>query len=237
MNNWSETNYGMTAATATVDLRVDFIRKTYAHRTAAIGVFVLLSYLFLEGGLGERFAQIVMGGGQYAWLLVLGGFMIAGYFATWMAQSSRSIGTQYLGLFVYTLAWAILFSPVIFIATTLPQYPGVLSQAAILTLSTFGGLTFYVFATKKDFSFLGPILAIVGIGAIALIVGGVLFGFHLGLWFSVAMIVFAAGAVLYSTSKVLHQFGTDQYVAAALELFAAIAMMFWYVLRLLMARR
>ncbi len=237
MNNWSEGNYGETAAYASVDSRVEFIRKTYGHLTAAIGVFVLLSYAFLEGGLGERLAEMVVGGGRYGWLLVLGAFMIVGYFASWMAQSSRNIGMQYVGLLVYTVAWSILFAPVIFIATTFPEYAGVLSQAAILTLSTFGALTFYVFVTKKDFSFMGPILAIVGIVALGLIVGGILFGFHLGLWFSGLMIVFAAGAVLYTTSRVLHEYGTDQYVGAALELFAAIALMFWYVLRLLMARR
>jgi len=68
------------------------------------------------------------------------------------------------------------------------------------------------------------------------IVGGVLFGFHLGTWFSVAMVGFAGAAILYDTSNVLHHYPEDRYVAASLELFASVALMFWYVLRLFMAR-
>ena len=45
----------------------------------------------------------------------------------------------------------------------------------------------------------------------------------------------ACGTILYSTSKVMHDYQTDQYVAASLELFAAVALLFWYVLRLLMS--
>ncbi|HCN07761.1 MAG TPA: permease, partial [Lentisphaeria bacterium] len=43
--------------------------------------------------------------------------------------------------------------------------------------------------------------------------------------------------ILYTTSKVLHDYGPSQYVGAALELFAAVALLFWYVLRIVMALR
>src|SRR6202000_2743504 len=57
-------------------------------------------------------------------------------------------------------------------------------------------------------------------------------GFQLGTWFSVAMIGFAGAAVLYDTSNIIHVYPEDRYVAAAMPLFASIALMFWYVLRL-----
>jgi FtsH-binding integral membrane protein len=41
----------------------------------------------------------------------------------------------------------------------------------------------------------------------------------------------------YDTSNVLHHYPEDRYVGAALELFASVAMMLWYVLRLFMSRR
>jgi uncharacterized protein len=72
---------------------------------------------------------------------------------------------------------------------------------------------------------------------LTLIVAGVVFGFELGAFFSVAMIALAGGAILHDTSKVLHHFPEDRYVAAALELFASVALMFWYVQRLYLARR
>jgi FtsH-binding integral membrane protein len=64
-----------------------------------------------------------------------------------------------------------------------------------------------------------------------------LFGFSLGLWFSLAMIVLAAGAILYNTSNVLLHYRLDQHVAASLSLFASVALLFWYVLLALMQSR
>jgi hypothetical protein len=112
--------------------------------------------------------------------------------------------------------------------------PGVLPEATVVTLAGFTGLTAFVLFSKKDFSFLGPALAIAGFVALGAIVCGAIFGFSLGLGFSALMILFASGAVVYSTSNVLRVYQTDQYVAAALDLFAAVALLFWYVLRILL---
>ena len=73
--------------------------------------------------------------------------------------------------------------------------------------------------------------------ALVLIVAGAAFGFQLGTYFSVAMVAFAGAAILYDTSNILHHYSEDRYVAAALELFASVALMLWYVLRLFMNRR
>ena len=70
-----------------------------------------------------------------------------------------------------------------------------------------------------------------------LIVCAVLFGFNLGLVFSFAMVFLASGAILYDTSKILHNYGPQQYVAASLQLFASVALLFWYVLQIVMNRR
>ncbi len=47
----------------------------------------------------------------------------------------------------------------------------------------------------------------------------------------------AGAAVLYDTSNVLRHYPEDRYVAASLQLFASVAVMFWYVLRIFMASR
>ena len=69
---------------------------------------------------------------------------------------------------------------------------------------------------------------------LGLIVASFIFPISLGLWFSGAMVVFASGAILYNTSNLLHRYDPDQYVAAALSLFASVALLFWYVLQILM---
>jgi hypothetical protein len=40
-----------------------------------------------------------------------------------------------------------------------------------------------------------------------------------------------------TTSNVLHHFPEDRYVAASLQLFSSVTLMFWYVLRIFMSRR
>ena len=208
-----------------------FIRKTYVHLAGAVGLFVVLSTLLYQAGIGISIVE-AMAGSRYGWMMVLGAFMITGYLAQGMARSQRSIGIQYAGLGLYAAAEALIFSPMIAIAAKFA--PGVLPQATIITLAAFTGLTAFVLLTKKDFSFLAAGLAVGGFVALAAILCSVLFGFSLGIWFSAAMILFAGCAVVYSTSNILRVYPTDQYVAAALDLFAAVALLFWYVLRFLM---
>ena len=222
---------GYSAFEAPFDERMNFIRRTYVHLTGAIFAFVALSYFLYEAGIGGAILRAISGN-QFAWLLVLGAFMLAAWGATAMAQASRSVATQYAGLGLYTAVEAVIFSPLIFLAARM--YPSALPTATLWTLLVFGALSVYVLTTRKDFSFLGPALLIGGIVALGVIVFGAIFGFNLGVWFSAAMIVFASGAILYSTSNVLHKYGPGQHVGAALELFAAVALLFWYILQLVM---
>jgi FtsH-binding integral membrane protein len=73
--------------------------------------------------------------------------------------------------------------------------------------------------------------------ALGLIVASIIFGFTLGVVFSVVMVGLAAAAILYYTSNILRYYRTDQYVAASLTLFASVALMFYYILQILMSLR
>ncbi len=90
------------------------------------------------------------------------------------------------------------------------------------------------FTTKKDITFMGGILKIDGFVALGLIVTSIFMGFSLGLWFSAAMVIFACGAILYDTSKIMYHYGPGQHVAASLSLFVSVALLFCYILRILM---
>jgi hypothetical protein len=221
------------AATATEDARVSFIRKTYAHLGGAIGLFVLLEFLIFQMPFHQKLVASMIGT-QAGWLIVLGLFMVTGWVAEKWASSDSSKTMQYLGLGLYTLAEAIIFVPLLYIAAHYSD-PSVIPTAGLLTLLIFAGLTLTVFLTKKDFSFMRGALMVGSFAALGLIVCAILFGFSLGLIFSFFMVVLAAGYVLYYTSNVLHHYRTDQHVAAALALFSAIALLFWYILRILIA--
>jgi FtsH-binding integral membrane protein len=108
-------------------------------------------------------------------------------------------------------------------------------NAALLTGVIFFALTGAVFVTGADFSFLRTGLIVAGFAALGVILCSALFGFNLGIIFIAAMLVFAAGYILYDTSNVLHHYQVGQYVAASLALFASVILMFWYVLQLLMS--
>ncbi len=215
-----------------IDVRGTFITRTYTHLLGAIGAFTLIEIYLFSTGLAHSIAQVMLGG---SWLIVLGGFMVVSWIATHLAQNSQSMGAQYGALAGFIVAEAIVFVPLLFMAQQVA--PGVIENAATLTLIGFAGLTIVAFQTRRDFSFLGGILRWGFIAALVLIVGSVLFGFNLGVLFSVAMIALAGGAILYDTSNVLHHYPQDRHVGAALQLFASVALLFWYVLRLLMSMR
>lgn len=211
--------------------RSAFIARTYAHLLGAIALFVGIEAWLFSSGLALSIAKALTG---TSWLLVLGGFVLVSWLATAAANSLQSRAAQYAGLVLYTVAEAVIFVPLLFVAAV--KAPGSIQLAAMVTLGGFTVLTAIVFITRHDFSFLRASLMWGGIAALGLIVCSVLFGFNLGPLFSVAMIAFAGIAVLYETSKVLHHYDEGRYVAAALQLFAAIALMLWYVLRLVSSR-
>jgi len=214
------------------DRRATFLTRTYTHLLGAILGFTAIEAFLFSSGLAEPIARAMLG---VNWLFVLGAFMLVSWLASRAAMGVSSLGSQYLGLAAFVAAEALIFVPLLYIANT--YAPGAIQSAALVTVMGFVGLTAVAFSTRKDFSFLGSTLRWLAVMAIVLIVASVLFGFELGTWFSVAMVAFAGTAVLYDTSNVLHHFPEYRYVGAAMQLFASIALMFWYVLRIFLGRR
>jgi len=221
------------AAEAPAEVRAEFIRQTYLHLGGAILAFTLLCKGLVQSSFAPKMLAW-LSNGSLNWLMVLGAFCVAGWVAERWAMSATSVGQQYLGLALYVVAEAILFVPILFMAANFSE-PSVIPTAGLLTAITFGGLTLTVFITKKDFSFLARALQLGFFAAMGFIVVGMMFGFTLGAFFSAAMVVLAGGAVLYSTSQVLHTYPVGSHVAASLALFASLATMFFYILRLVMA--
>ncbi len=235
MNEFS-TSFGNTAANALPAERAQFIRKTYMLLAAAILAFIAVEAFLFMSGAAHMIANVIFSGGGMGWLLVLALFMGVSYLANRWALSETSPITQYLGLGIFILAYAVIFVPLISIATFHSGDGSVLIKAGITTLGLFLGLTATVFITRSDFSFLGPIVAIGGFAALGFIVSSAIFGFSLGSVFAFAMVAFAGTAILYNTSQVLHQYNPKQYVAASLTLFAGIALLFWYILTIFSSR-
>lgn len=213
--------------------KASFYKKTYLHVALAILAFIGVEAVLLK--VVPEQLIIAMFAQRFAWLLIIGVFWLASVLAAkWSLSQSKS--TQYLGLGFYVLLEAVIFLPLIYIAIA---YSGaqVIFQAATLTVAMFAGISAVAFTSKRDFSFLRNVIVIGGFIALGLIVGGMIFGFNLGLWFSVGMVILASATILYQTSKLKESYATNQYVGAALQLFASIMLLFWYILSILMSRR
>jgi uncharacterized protein len=227
--------YGESAANAPASARAVFIKRTYLHLTAAVLAFVGIEAVLIGTGVArdivtQMFAQ------RGAWLGLMILFIVGGMGAQYMARSRQPVGLQYAGLALYVLLEVIIFLPILTIAQ-MRFGIDVPMQAGIVTLAVFGGLTIAVFMSGKDFSFLGPVLWTASFLALGLVIAAVIFGFNLGLVFAVAMVALAAGFIIYDTSNIIHQYGTNEHVAASLSLFASVALLFWYILRIFMISR
>ncbi len=217
-----------------VDARAAFLGRTYATLFGAIVAFVLIEVAVFQTSLPESMAGF-LAGSSLRWLLFLGAFVLLGSLASRVAVTARTTGAQYAALATYVLLEALIFVPLLLVAE---RYAGgVIGSAALVTLAAFTGLTAIVYVTRKDFSFLRGVVMYGGIVALVAIVAAAIFGFTLGMWFSVAMVALAGGMILYDTSNVLHHYPEDRHVAAALALFASVALLFWYVLLLFLQSR
>lgn len=211
--------------------RADFIVRTYVHLLAAVGLLVFLEYCYFASGMAETIGMLLMGS-MINWIIALGLFMVVGMAASSIAGRSRDMGMQYAALAGYVIVQSLILCPLLWIASM--STPHVIAPAAVTTLVGFTVLSAIVFLTRKNFSWMRSMLMWGSFCAIGIIIAALIFGFTLGPIFAVAMIALAGGFILYETSNVLHDYEEDRHVAASLALFASLATLFWWVLRLYM---
>lgn len=232
MNLDSVYNDRSLVAQGSPDVRARFIRRTYGHLAGAILAFVALEAMLFQTAFPAAMMEL-LAQSQYSWLIVLGVFMGVSYMADRWAQTGATLQTQYAGLGLYVVAQALIFVPLLYLAAAMSG-SDVIASAGLVTLLLFTGLTFTVLTTRKDFSFLAGFLKVSFFVALGVIIASVLFGFNLGVLFASAMVIVASASILYNTSNILYRYHPDQYVAASLTLFASVALLFWYILRIFM---
>ncbi len=237
MANFTNAYPASFAAQASSSERIQFLRRTYALTAASLLLLVALEVILFKTGLGLLLIKAISAS-PVGLILTLVLFIGAGYVAQMLAHADVSRNVQLIGLLMYICLEAVILAPIIYYAEYV-KFPGqnLAGTAALLTTIVFSGLTATVFLTKVDFSFLGYGLMLFGWFALGLVICAVCFGIPLGAWFSIAMIGFACAAILYDTSNLIYNYRVDQHVGAALELFASIALLFYYILRLLIQTR
>lgn len=223
-------------ATRDEQTRGDFLVRVYQHLAAAVIAFVLFETLLFATGTAHRIYDLVFGSGG-TWLLLLGAFMIVSWLATSAAHDVLNPSRQYAGLFGLAAGEAVIFAPFLwYVFNEGGGGSATVASAAVVTALGFGGLSVVALVTRKDLSYLRPIALWGGVMAIVLVLAAVLFGLELGVWFSLAMIGLAGVSILYQTQTILRRYPEEAYVGAAVQLFASVMLLFWYVLRLFSRR-
>lgn len=228
------TSQPVLVASASTEERKLFLRRVYGHLAGATVAFVAIEALLQALPFSLDVARTMTGSGV-TWLLVILAFSALGAIAGRWAGPGQPLRQQYLGLSLYTVGEAIIFLPIIAYARL--SDPDALAIAGILTLAVGVGLSLIALDPATSFGFLRPALMIGGAVAFGVIIVALLFGFSLGAWFSLAMILFFAGSILYQTDRLTKTSRTDGYVSGALSLFASFMGLLWYVLRLVLGQR
>lgn len=220
------------------DTRARFLVRVYQHLALAVLAFMAFETLLFATGIAESMYNFLARSGGVAWLLILGGFAIVNMIASRSAHQLGNPTAQYGALFAMSAAEAVIFAPMLYYVFNAPGQDGTTSvvSAAVITLVGFAALSVVAMTTRKDLSFLRPMIMWGAIAALGLIVAGVIFGFTLGPIFSVAMIGLAGASILYQTQNIVRQYPEWAYVGAAVGLFGSLMLMFWYVLQLFMRR-
>ena len=159
--------------------------------------------------------------------------MILAFVPLWMAMKTRNSAPRALGfVFLFNLVMGVAIAPVIYVYSR--NEPGIVGQAGILTLSTFGVLTAYTWISRRDFSAWGSFL-IVGLWVL---IGTSLLNMFFqnqtaGLWIAGMTVFIFAGLLVFDTWRLKTVYGPDDYVPAAVQIYLDLLNMFLAVLQLL----
>ena len=154
-----------------------------------------------------------------------------------MASRAKTQFPMNIGLvLLFNFAMGVIISPALFIYGR--TQPGLIGQAAVLTLGAFGILTMYAFVSRRDFSAWGSFL-IVGVWVL---IGTMLLNFFfrsaaVDLWLASVTVLLFSGLLVFDTWRLRNYYGPDEYVGAAVQIYLDLLNMFMAILRIMGNRR
>ncbi|XP_016430190.1 protein lifeguard 4 [Sinocyclocheilus rhinocerous] len=215
-------NYGTNVATASVHIRMDFLRKVYTILSLQIIITTAVSALFM---LCNPIKNFVHESPSLVLISAIGSLILLLALAVYRHQHPINL---YL-LFGFTL----LESLSVATAVTFYEYTIVL-QAFVLTSAVFLGLTAYTFQSKRDFSKLGASLfAGLWILIIASFMRLFFYNDTMELVFAGAGALLFCGFIIFDTHLLMHKLSPEEHVLASINLYLDIVNLFIYILRIL----
>ena len=161
--------------------------------------------------------------------------MLAMFAPLFMAmQARRSFPKNIILTLIFTFIEGIWIAPFLFMAER--GSPGIVGQAGLLTLSTFGALSLYAVVSKRDFSAWGSFFMV---GLWVLIVTSLISFFFpstlASLWIAAGTVLVFSGLLVFDTWRIVRsgQYGPDDYVPAAVNIYLDLLNLFLALTRLL----
>ena len=206
--------------------RATLVRRTYA--------LVLVSVIVTMVGTSFTLSQpsllaAVARNQLIAWLCAFAPLLIA---AWKKPEFPLNIGLVLLFNFVM----GVVISPLIYIYGR--AQPGLITQAAVLTLGAFGILTLYAFVSRRDFSAWGSFLTV----GLWVLIGTSLLNLFFrnemaSTWLAGVTVLLFSGMLVFDTWRLRNHYGPDEYVGAAVQIYLDLLNMFLAILRILGNRR
>jgi FtsH-binding integral membrane protein len=161
--------------------------------------------------------------------------MLAMFAPLFMAmQARRSFPRNIILTLIFTFIEGIWIAPFLFMAER--SSPGIVGQAGLLTLSTFGVLSLYAVISKRDFSawgsfFIVGLWVLIATSLINLFVGSAL----ASLWIAAGTVLVFSGLLVFDTWRIVRsgQYGPDDYVPAAVNIYLDLLNLFLAIISLL----
>jgi FtsH-binding integral membrane protein len=206
--------------------RATLVRRTYT----LVLVSVLVTIVGVSFGLTQpRLMQAVNDHPFIAFFCGLAPLLLA---TRKKAEFPMNIGLVLLFNFVM----GVIISPAIFFYGQ--RQPGVIGQAAVLTIGAFGILTMYAFVSRRDFSPWGSFLSV----GLWVLIGTMLLNFFfqnttVDLWLASVGVLLFSGMLVYDTWRLRNHYGPDEYVGASVQIYLDLLNMFLFILRLVGNRR
>jgi modulator of FtsH protease len=206
--------------------RATLVRRTYS----LVFVSVLVTIV------GSMFAlsqpRILGAVAAHPWLT-----MFATFAPLLLAMRARDAFPANIGLvLLFTFAIGIMISPMLYVYGQ--QQPGLITQAAFLTIGTFGVLTAYAFVSRRDFSAWGSFFVV---GLWVLIAVSLLNMFFrnpaMDLWLAGVTVLVFSGLLVFDTWRIRNSFGPNEYVGAAVTIYLDLLNLFMAFVRILGGRR
>ncbi|MBA4071701.1 MAG: hypothetical protein C0497_07685 [Gemmatimonas sp.] len=210
------------ALVLTGEMRATLVRRTY------LLVFASVIVTMMGTGLAMTQEALLVSAAKHPIITMLLPFV-----PLWMAMKTRNSAPRALGfVFLFNLVMGVAIAPIIFMYSR--NEPGIVGQAGILTLSTFGVLTAYAWMSRRDFSAWGSFLVV----GLWVLIGTSLLNMFFqnqtaGLWIAGATVLIFGGLLVFDTWRLRTQYGPDDYVPAAVQIYLDLLNMFLAVLQLL----